>query len=150
MLFNPQDDPALPKGWYANWDPSNDLSIGGKELSFREPNAFLYLVETQAVRDVRELAENVSSPNISPRHYLVGQRGYGKSTLLNLMAHILFQSFGAKRVLPIHCTIREASGGIGMTFFQSMLEALLNVPCDVRILFLWTLIFNLKNSLRSN
>lgn len=137
----------MPKGWYANWDFSNDLSIGGKELSFRRPNDLYVLVETQAVRDVTRLVERIDSPNISPRYYLVGHRGYGKSSLLNLMEYLLFQNIDVKRALPVRCPVvsrgndeqrerserNESNEGMTMTIFQSLLEALLkNVPSDIR------------------
>jgi hypothetical protein len=48
------------------------------------------------------------------------------------MAHILFQSIGDKYAVPIHCVIRESQSDIATTLFQSLLEALLNVPNDVR------------------
>jgi hypothetical protein len=121
------------KGWYTHWDPSIDLSGGGIELSYRRPEMLYLLVETDAVREVARVCEAINSPGVSPRCYLVGPRGHGKSTLLNYMAHILFQKFENLRALPVYCTMlgqKEDEETMESVFFQNLLTGLFDVPSD--------------------
>ena len=124
---------STTKRWYSNWDPSIDLSGGGIELSYRRPEMLYLLVETEAVRQVAGICASINSAGVSPRCYVVGPRGYGKSTILNYMAHTLFQKFDDLAALPVYCTMlgqEEGQEAMEFVFFQNLLTALLDIPSD--------------------
>mgnify|MGYP001091460878 CR=1 FL=1 len=103
------------------------------ELSFRSPKINQLLVETEAVRRVSDICERMGEEGISSRYYFLGHRGYGKSTLLNYMAYLLYQKSKPSRVLPVYCTMRgqmDDQHGMEFVFFDSLLSAMFGVPSD--------------------
>lgn len=121
--------------WYIHWDTSFDLSRGGIELSFRNRDDMsLLLVETEAIRTVNRIINKIGTPYISPRQHIIGTRGFGKSTLLNYMAHRLFGMLGNTKVIPVYASLLGKATDdkeLEFIFFRSLLESLFDIPSDI-------------------
>lgn len=119
------------KGWHANWDPTFDLSRGGKELDFRnriDMNSLL--VETNAVSHINQIIKNIKSENISSRYHIIGDRGMGKSTILNYITHSLFIISKKEKILPVYCVLEKTSDNNNLEeiFFRSLLKHMFRIP----------------------
>lgn len=122
--------------WFVHWDPSFDLSRGGIELSFRVPNDMNHLlVRTDATRFADRIIDKAETLAVSPRYYVIGTRGFGKSTLLNYFAFRLFTELKSKLVLPVYTSLSgsaESEKDLDFVFFKSLLESLFDVPSDMQ------------------
>lgn len=117
--------------WFNKWDYNLDLSKGGVELSFRQPQEMAsLLVENEAIRRVSQMTRDPTSPMLSSRHYLIGTRGLGKSTILNFIAYELFSEISNRKVIPVYVSLlgRAASEqDLEKHFFRSCLEGILDL-----------------------
>jgi hypothetical protein len=71
-----------------------------------------------------------TSPMLSSRHYLIGTRGLGKSTILNYIAYRLFSEISEKKVIPIYVSLLGRATNekeLEKYFFRSCLEGLLDL-----------------------
>jgi len=130
--------------WHAHWDPSFDLARGGTELSFRNrEDMSQLLVETDGIRLVNRIVDNIQSPSISSRYHVVGTRGFGKSTVLNYIAFRLYSTIIDRKVLPVYSSLLGSTKDekeLELVFFRSLLESLFDIPSDI-------IKFNLKDAL---
>ena len=114
--------------WYLHWDFSIDLSRGGVELSFRNPEEMaMLLVETEAVKRFSGIINNITASGISPRYHLVGARGLGKSTMLNFAAYTLLSKLADLRTAPIFVSLFGTAvdeRDLEFIFFRSCLEGI--------------------------
>jgi hypothetical protein len=117
--------------WFNNWNYNLDLSKGGVELSFRKPQEMTsLLVENEAIRRISQMISDPTSPMLSSRHYLIGTRGLGKSTILNYIAYHLFSEISEKKVIPIYVSLLGRATNekeLEKYFFRSCLEGLLDL-----------------------
>ena len=119
--------------WYDNWDDTFDLSGGGNELSFRKGNFGALLVETEEVRLVSKLSSRIDSAGLSTRYYIIGDRGFGKSTLLNYMAYTLYKSLDGRKALPVYVTMSGEGNdekSLEFSVFDSLVKGLFDAPSD--------------------
>ena len=103
------------------------------------------MVETQAVRTIQSMASHINSTGISSRYYLVGDRGYGKSTLLNYLAHTLLRDLATKKALPVYTSMSgegQDEEGLEFAFYRSLLTSMFDIPVDTERLRIDTTPYN--------
>jgi hypothetical protein len=121
--------------WHKYWDQSFDLARGGIELSFRnQEDMSQLLVETEGIRLVNKIVDNIEAPSISSRYHVIGTRGFGKSTVLNYIAFRLYSTLADRKVLPAYSSLLGSAKDekeLELIFFRSLLESLFDIPSDL-------------------
>ncbi|HUV54830.1 MAG TPA: hypothetical protein VMW03_06455 [Candidatus Krumholzibacteriaceae bacterium] len=112
--------------WKKFWNLFGD-AFANEPLSFNDDGIERLIVYTEPIEKIQSILRSINYATLTKRYYLVGQRGMGKTTLINYFIRQLLNNFHIDRILPISInTITEAkdSNLLRLKFLQSTIESL--------------------------
>jgi len=104
--------------------------FSGEPLSYTDDGIERLIVHTEPLRRTVSILNEIGVPTLNRRYYVIGQRGMGKSTLLNFIIRTLLRSVSIRKVLPVFVnTVTEGKDpeSLRLNFVTSTIESLFQV-----------------------